>query len=102
MALSQYEAKEQARQEIGKVIREELLYQFRGVPCITLRNKAESIRSNNREIVRAVLKQYGCEDHILNWKISYDFKDDPDGIARVSDFSVSVEAGTGSYGPGYT
>ena len=51
-----YEIRENAKAEITKALRENLLKQFHKLPVIVLRNKADELRANNKAIVRSILK----------------------------------------------
>jgi hypothetical protein len=89
--MSYWQKRDLAKEEIARGLRQHLLDQFKGVPVIVLRNKADDIRLGNKAWVKDLLKGLDCDDFNFSWRIFFDFRDDEEGMARVSDFTIIVE-----------
>jgi len=82
--------RDQVKEEIAAGIRERLIDKYLGTPVVFLRDHAESIHAINKSWIADLLSNYEYEGRV-SWQIMFDFKDDEQGFARVSDFTVLVE-----------
>lgn len=86
-----WQKREDAKAEIATTIRDVLMEQFNGLPVIVVRNCSDKIRHANKSIVSDILAKHDCEEFIVNWQIFFTYRDDEDGVARISDFDIKVE-----------
>jgi len=92
VTLAYWEKREKAKEELARGLRLHLREQYSGLPVILLRHRASLIRADNQAWVNDLLYNLECPDFEIGWRVFFTFQDDDDGVARISDFTVVVEA----------